>query len=69
MSAEMSMDVLFAMGVMEAVVTFEVLLEQRDPRDLGTRRDRGRGVRRAAATSEEEAEAEGETDDRRSHRG
>jgi hypothetical protein len=65
----MSTDVLFAAGVMDAVVTFEVLLEQHDPRDLGTRRDRGRGVRRAAATSEEEAEAEAETEDRRSHRG
>ena len=36
-------------------------------RDVRTRRDRGPGIRRAAATSEEEDEAE--TDDRRTHRG
>jgi hypothetical protein len=64
MSAETSVDILFAVGVMEAVVMFEVLLEQRDRRDPRTRPDRGPGVRRAAATSQDEAE----TDDRRSHR-
>jgi hypothetical protein len=62
----MSVDVPFAVGVVEAVVTFEVLLEERDRRDPRTRCDRGPGVGRAAATSEDEGEAE--TDDRRAHR-
>ncbi len=67
MPAGAPVDVLFAVSVMQTVITFELVLEDRDARHAWTGRDRGPGIRRAAAASEEEDEAE--TDDRRTHRG
>jgi hypothetical protein len=53
MPAEMSVDILFAVSVLQAVVTFEVVLEHREALDAWTGRNRGPGIRRAAASSQE----------------
>ena len=56
MTPAISVGILFAVGVVQAVVALEVVLDHRDRRGPWARRDR-HGVGRAAATSQKEREA------------